>query len=152
MPKPCTALRATVWPMLLCGPVAVSFHGAELVLWNHLGGYLLFTVLGVASVNSLIKYLDSRQLASGLVSVICALLASLCYEAGSVLCVLLGGVLILRPWWIARTGEGRRSASLDVRIGIGFVIAGFVCPVWGLVDLGCSSQFLSRCQALLGTR
>jgi hypothetical protein len=61
---------------------------SETVVWHHITGYILFTVLASLSLSFLLDYLETERTRAAEASVLLALVAAFTYELGSVYCVL----------------------------------------------------------------
>lgn len=76
------SLRSTLYPLFLSILFGVSFLGSELVLWNHISGYILFSVFLVYSVFFLVLFFDSKQEKYAWLSLFLACLSQFTYELG----------------------------------------------------------------------
>ena len=82
-----------MWRVLITLLFGCSFLGSELVIWNHLTGYVLFALCTMASLNLLLAYLNEGG-ARLWWSLLFAALASFTYEAGLVYCAIVAAMLL----------------------------------------------------------
>jgi hypothetical protein len=128
-----TRLRDTFWPFVLALPLAVSQFGAEMVLWTHVSGYLLFVVTALGAFRFLIGYAQGGHLRHGIASLLCAFAGTFLYETGTLLCLLIAFFLFARAWARRATFQGDVKRR-DIALGVAFLVAGFICPAWGITD------------------
>lgn len=83
-----TRLRDTWWPLAISCLFAASFLGSELVIWNHLTGYVFFCLMASVSLYSLISFLDDGRRKRAVSSISSAFIAAFTYELGVIYCVL----------------------------------------------------------------
>jgi hypothetical protein len=91
-----TPLRGTFWPAAITCLFAGSALGAEIILWNHITGYVLFCLLAAFSVYMLVCFFETQRLSRLALSLLAAGVAVFTYELGIVCCVLNGAVLLWR--------------------------------------------------------
>lgn len=137
-----TSLRGTFWPFLLALPLAVSQFGAELVLWTHLGGYLLFVLTALASFRLLICYARTQHLWCGIASLLSAFVCTFLYETGTLVCILIATWLLARAC-TRRPTAGETGKRHDLPLAGGFLLAAVICPLWGVIDYGLRYGHLS---------
>jgi hypothetical protein len=116
-------LRDTPWPLLLTCLFSASFFGSDLVIWNHMTGYVLFCLLVALSLNTLLSFLTTGKQALLLISATCAALAMFIYELGVVYLVITAVALI----WNGRASVANRSNAprewMRIAAGLMLVVA-----------------------------
>jgi hypothetical protein len=113
-----TSLNPT-WGFLLSSLFASSFLGSELVIWNHLTGYILFAVCALASLRYLLQYLEGGPDRLFYMSWTLAFAATFIYELGVVYCVLAAVAFVRRK---GRFGS-RRCIALFLSIPVVYITA-----------------------------
>ncbi|MFH1153443.1 MAG: discoidin domain-containing protein [Pseudomonadota bacterium] len=144
------SLGKTLFPFLISMAFASSFAGAELVVWNHLVGYLLFSFLVVAMVYLMVRYCSSRKTIYAAFGLFAGIVAEFTYELGVVANVLVALFFILRDlevFFNMRAGDmpqNRRRS--DCLIGGVFIFGASLYPVVSCLDFivrGCSISNLA---------
>ena len=79
---------------LLAGLFGCNYIGAELVLWNHISGYITFCALAVYAVFYFVKFLQYKKKSHAYLSLALVTLASFTYELGPILNTVFVVVLI----------------------------------------------------------
>jgi hypothetical protein len=130
-------LKQTLYPLAICLLFATSFFGSELVLWNHIVGYVLFCALEVYAVYFFLGFLRTDRIrwliACGLLSTV----AEFTYEAGALVTTLFAATLF------ARSLSRRTAAAPGVKAGrpldrwsaLMFLAAALLLPLASLIDL-----------------
>ena len=80
-----TSISKTIYPFLIASLFAVGFSNCELTFWNHISGYITFSLLGLFSLLSIINYYETGRLKWLLLSMLSCFLSALTYELGVIL-------------------------------------------------------------------
>ena len=104
-------LAPTAAPFLVCALFGVSALGSELVLWNHLGGYLLFALLELRMVLLLLRYFESRLVRDLAWAASLGLVAQFAYEFGVVINLLVMVVFLGQRFIPMARSNLRQSAA-----------------------------------------
>src|SRR4029453_16853683 len=72
---------------------STALIGSEMVIWHHINGYLLCTILCTVSLIALLNHGATGHRASAWVSVATAFLATFAFEVGVVYCVVVAASL-----------------------------------------------------------
>jgi len=148
------ALRQTPLPFLLALFFGTSLLGSEMVLWNHMAGYLLFCALAVFSLVLLLRHLDTGGLPALAGCLALALLAEFTYELGVALCGLLAlGFALRHVLAKAATTPSPRGGS-DLFAALMFLLAALAYPAISLADLhlrGIARPFTGEEHGVLAT-
>jgi len=91
-------LRGTLWPFALAMLFGSSEMGAEMVLWNHINGYLLFAFLAVLQLWCLLEFLSNGRRRFAALSIGLCLITEFTYELGMVLAFLNACFLFFIGW------------------------------------------------------
>lgn len=127
-------LRHTVYPFLLSALFGTSLLGSELVMWNHIGGYILFSVFGVYSVYCLIRYLDSKNTSLAWMSVVLAVLSEFTYELGVVLTLLMSLFFFLRNYSISKSAQPSSEGASNISWGWVCLFGALLYPILSIFD------------------
>jgi hypothetical protein len=130
-------LKRTLFPLLIALLFATAFFASELVLWNHLVGYLLFCALEVYAVYLFLRFLQSDRAAFLVGCAALSLIAEFTYEAGAIVNLLFAATLLGRgfasPAGHTSPGPSRpRSARWPAVL---FVLLALLLPIASLIDL-----------------
>lgn len=87
-------LKNSLYPFLLSALFGVSFLSSELVLWNHISGYITFSLFSVYAVLFSVKYLRTNKTMFGIAALVLGVLAEFTYELGVIVNGLLAIVLL----------------------------------------------------------
>jgi len=136
------ALRRTPLPFLLALFFGTSLLGAEMVLWNHMAGYLLFCTLAVFSLVCLARRLETGGLPALAGCLALAVLAAFTYELGVALCGLLALGFAIRHGLGAKNPA--RAGSSDLFASLAFLLATLAYPAISLADLRLRGIVLER--------
>jgi hypothetical protein len=74
---------------------SVQYASADMVVWHHLSGYLLFSVFLLGAIYHLRKYERRRSARSGFMLVLFLLLSAFTYELGCVAALFIAGYMLL---------------------------------------------------------
>ena len=133
------SLRETALPFLLALLFAVTLLGSELVLWQHIMGYVLFCVLAVFSLIHVLHYLEHGRTRDIWIGALLGLLAEFTYELGVVVNLLIGITLAMYRYRQVGRGAGRRAEvpgnATAFRHGLMFMSIALAYPVCSFLDL-----------------
>ena len=74
--------------LVVAGLFSSLFISSEMVIWHHITGYILFTVLASLSLSRLLDFLETGRERAADASVLLAICAAFTYELGNVYCLL----------------------------------------------------------------
>jgi hypothetical protein len=118
---------------------AGSYFGAELVLWQHIIGYVLFAALRIAALICLIWYIDRPRTKFIALSVALAFASNLTYEPGALADLLIAGLFLLRLCKEMAQQHGphpkRLLRSTNLWIALSFLLIAALPSAIGFVDL-----------------
>ncbi len=129
-------LRITPYPLLLTTLFGVSFLGAELVLWHHMVGYLLFSAFSVFSIYFLVKFLGAGKIGYGCASLVLGILAEFTHEFGAILNALIS-ISFFYQFFFADSGANglvQRTRKINLNWGLLFFFSTLSYPVLNLLD------------------
>lgn len=89
-------LKGTLYPIVIALLFGSSLLGAELVLWNHISGYLTFSVFAIYSVIYLIRFLSTTKEIYGWFALLLGILAEFTYELGAVVNLLISASFLYK--------------------------------------------------------
>ena len=122
-----TPLQGTGWPLLVTCLFAGSFLPSELVIWNHITGYVLFCLLISLSVYTLVEFFEYHRIRYALWSAISAGAAIFTYELGIAYCLLACLALTSTTWSSDATGHDRSLfRRRTVTLAVVFLIIPFL--------------------------
>lgn len=98
-------LRNTPFPFLMVLLFGASLLGSELVLWNHMAGYLLFAALAVHAAYFLARHLETGRAGPLWGCLALTLLAEFTYELGVILAGLIAVTFLVRHLLRKRVGQ-----------------------------------------------
>jgi hypothetical protein len=130
-------LKHTLFPLAICALFATAFFGSEMVLWNHIVGYLLFCALDVYAVYFFLRFLQSDRtvflIPCGALSVI----AEFTYEAGALVNLLFAAALLARSFSapLAGSSVAQSPRTADRWTALMFVLGALLLPLASLIDL-----------------
>jgi hypothetical protein len=130
-------LKQTLFPLAIGLLFATAFFASELVLWNHLVGYLLFCALDVYAVYFFLRFLQSNRTAFLLVCGALSLVAEFTYEMGALVNLLFAAALLARSL-SAPAADGPLAPAHrgpDLRFALMFVVSALLLPIASLLDL-----------------
>jgi len=127
-------LRATLYPLVIALLFGTAFLGSELVLWNNVVGYLLFSVLDVYAVYFFLRFLQTDRTAFLLACGGLGLVAEFTYEMGALVNLLFAATLLARSW-SARAPKASLIRRTDGRFALMFVLTALLLPAASLFDL-----------------
>ena len=73
----------------------MSFLSSELVLWNHISGYITFSLFSIYGILFLAKYLNTNKIIFGIISLVLCTLSEFTYELGVVINGIIAAILII---------------------------------------------------------
>jgi len=123
-------LKHTLFPLMIALLFATGFFASELVLWNHIVGYVLFCVLDVYAVYFFLHYLQSDRRADLVICGALSLVAEFTYEAGAIVNLLFAATLFARS--LSLTQSHRK---IDRRSALLFLLAALLLPTVSVIDL-----------------
>jgi hypothetical protein len=130
-------LKHTLLPLLISLLFGTAFLGSELVLWNHIVGYVLFCALDVYAVYFFLRFLVTDRVALLIPCAALSVIAEFTYEPGAIVNLLFAATLLARKLTAsapaARLAEARHRA--DGRLALTFVLAALLLPIASLIDL-----------------
>jgi hypothetical protein len=146
------ALARTIWPFLLSLLLATSYFGSEIVLWQHIVGYILFAALYVFLLLCLMAYAQTSRKESLWCAIPLALLANLTYESGMVAASLIAMIFAVRIA-IARVGWGAKTLGLPVAprepwIAFAFALTVIIPVLASSIDLSLRGLHVERSEGL----
>src|ERR1035441_6821257 len=97
--------QGTGGPLLVTCLFSGSFLPSELVIWNHITGYVLFCLLISLSVYTLVEFFEYHRIRYALWSAISAGAAIFTYELGIAYCLLACLALASTLWRSDTTGQ-----------------------------------------------
>lgn len=132
-------LKETLWPFSLAFLFAASEMGSEMVLWHHIMGYLLFSLLAILQILYLIRFMSEGHVRFAIWSLILALIAEFTYEPTLALNLIIVGALTLPALslkfqslqWIPRP---QPSPTTCLKIAALFCVISLLLPVASIVD------------------
>jgi hypothetical protein len=130
-------LKQTLLPLAICLLFATAFFASELVLWNHMVGYLLFCALDVYAVYFFLRFLQSDRTAFLIPCGALSLIGEFTYEAGALVNLLFAATLLARSFSapIAGTSLTRSHRAADRWSALIFLVAALLLPIASLIDL-----------------
>jgi len=130
-------LKHTLYPLVITLLFATAYLASELVLWNHIVGYVLFCALEVYAVYFFLRYLRSDRIAFLILCGALSLVAEFTYEAGAMVNLLLAATLLARSFSTsAANGAPAESRhTTDRRSALLFLLAALLLPTASLIDL-----------------
>ena len=130
-------LKRTVLPLMIALLFATGFFASELVLWNHIVGYVLFCTLDVYAVYFFLRYLQSDRRVDLAICGALSLLAEFTYEAGAIVNLLFAATLFARSFYApAPNGSTTQSHRRTDRQGaLLFLFVALLFPLVSLIDL-----------------
>jgi hypothetical protein len=130
-------LKQTIFPLLIALLFGTAFLGSELVLWNHIVGYVLFCALEVYAIYFFLRYLQSDRTAFLIPCAVLALLAEFTYESGALVNLLFAATLLVRGLSAPTAGTTRSQNHnrVDRRLAPMFVLSALLLPIASLIDL-----------------
>lgn len=132
-------LKHSLYPFLLSAFFGTSYLSSELVLWNHISGYLTFSLFVVFSVLFTVKFFQTYKVLFGIVAAILAVLAEFTYELGVVLSSLLAIVLIYNYYNKSLSSNTKKIHLMLAMLFIGEVA---LYPMLSIIDLTLRGQNL----------
>ena len=123
-------LKHTLFPLVIALLFATAYLASELVLWNHIVGYVLFCALEVYAVYFFLRYLQSDR---GVFLALCgalSLVAEFTYEAGAIVNLLLAATLFARSFSLTQSDR-----KIDRRSALLFLLAALLLPTASVIDL-----------------
>ena len=133
-------LKNTVYPLLITALFGCAFFSSELVLWNHISGYITFSLFSICAILYVIKFLKTKNVLFGYIALIFSVLAEFTYELG----VVLIGLIIITLFYNYRYGfvsVAIKKAYLILALSYIGVLA--LYPVLSILDLVMRGQSLS---------
>ena len=86
-------LKNTIYPFLISVLFGCSFIASELVLWNHISGYLTFSLLSLYCIFFIVKLLSTSKTYFGYFALALGVMGEFTYELGVLLNLLIASVL-----------------------------------------------------------
>jgi len=130
-------LKHTLFPLVITLLFATAYLASELVLWNHIVGYVLFCALDVYAVYFFLRYLQSDRSAFLVICGTLGLIAEFTYEMGAVVNLLFAAALFARTFSAPAANspliQGHRRT--DRRSALVFLLAALLLPLVSLADL-----------------
>lgn len=127
------SLKASIYPFLIAALFGCSFIGSELVLWNHISGYITFSALIIYSVLFLLQFRRSGRKLHGGVALLLGGLAEFTYELGLVFNVLVA-VTLLYVYLKKAEGEKPRE-RICLKFSLLFLAAAILYPLLSVMDI-----------------
>jgi hypothetical protein len=130
-------LQQTLFPLLIALLFGLAFFASELVLWNHIVGYVLFCALEVYAVYFFLRFLHSDRSAFLLACGLLSLIAEFTYEAGAIVNLLFATTLFGRGFFspAKRTSLSPSRPRSDRWPALLFLLAALLLPIASLIDL-----------------
>ena len=130
-------LKQTLFPLAICLLFATAFFASELVLWNHIVGYLLFSALEVFAVYFFLRFLQSDRAAFLIPCGALGLIAEFTYEAGVLVNLLFAATLFARSFSarVASTAVPQAPRTVDRWWALMFLLEALLLPIGSLADL-----------------
>lgn len=128
-------LRNTICPILISLFFGTALLSAELILWNHIVGYVLFCVLVTFSIYFLIKYFEGNKFRFAIMSVLLGLMAEFTYEFGVIINFIIG-LGFLYAFIVKRYASVRKKEKMQfLQLALLFLGCVFIYPAASLLDL-----------------
>ncbi len=132
-------LKETLWPFALAFLFAASEMGSEMVLWHHIMGYLLFSLLAILQILYLIRFMSEGHLRFAIWSLVLALIAEFTYEPTLALNLIIAGALALPALslkfkslqWLPRPRPGPTTC---LKIAALFCVISLLLPTVSFID------------------
>lgn len=132
-------LKETLWPFALALLFATSEMGSEMVLWHHIMGYLLFSLLAILQLIYLIRFISEGHIRFAIWSLGLALVAEFTYEPTLALNLIIAGALTLPALslkfqslqWIPRP---RPSPTTCLKVAALFCAISLLLPAASFTD------------------
>lgn len=124
-------LKKTVYPLLIAAFFGCSYLSSELVLWNHISGYITFSLLTIYAILYITKFLQTDKKIYGYISLILGILCEFTYELGVVFNGLLAIVLGYKYFFISLSNRKKAYLILSLL----FISAMLFYPIISLTDL-----------------
>jgi hypothetical protein len=130
-------LKQTLFPLSICLLFATAFFASELVLWNHMVGYLLFCVLDLYAVYFFLRFLQNNRTAFLVACGALSVVAEFTYEAGALVNLLFAATLFARGLSapVADASVTGNHRTPDRRSALIFLLVALMLPIASLVDL-----------------
>jgi hypothetical protein len=130
-------LKQTLLPLTICLLFAMAFFASELVLWNHMVGYLLFCALDVYTVYFFLRFLQSDRTVFLIPCGALSLIGEFAYEAGALVNLLFAATLLARSFSAPVAGSSltRSHRAADRWWALMFLVAALLLPIASLIDL-----------------
>jgi hypothetical protein len=125
-------LRLTLYPLLLAIFFGVSLLGSELVLWNHIVGYILFSAFLVYSVYFLVIYFQKNIERYAWLSLLIGCFAQFTYEFGVILNIFIIITFCYRHYSYYRSNSLHKS---NIKWAILFLFSVLLYPLFSVLDL-----------------
>ncbi len=125
------ALKKTIYPLLIAAFFGCSYLSSELVLWNHISGYITFSLFTIYAIFYITKFLQTDKTRYGYIALILGILCEFTYELGVVFNGLLAIVLGYKYFFISL--RNRKKAYLI--LSLLFISAMLFYPIISLTDL-----------------
>lgn len=130
-------LRSTQYPLLLSIFFGTSLLGSELVLWNHITGYILFSVFSVFSIYYLIKFFDSQKTCFIWLSLFLGVLSEFTYELGLIVNLLISLTFFYK--FLFKYADAKNllleKNNKSIKWGILFLLGSLMYPFLSVMDL-----------------
>ena len=127
-------LKNTFFPLALSAFFGASFLSSELVLWNHISGYITFALFSVFGILFIVKFLKSNKMFFGICALILGILAEFTYELGTILNGIIALVLIYNHLYSTHLNSDY-SRNNSLILAITFVFAVVLYPLVSMTDV-----------------
>ena len=130
-------LRKTQYPFLISLFFGTAILSSELVLWNHMVGYLLFSVLSVFLIYFLVRFFDTQKTHLVYLSLFLGLLAEFTYEAGVVVNLLISITFFYRFLFkhVDADDVPPKETGKNIKWAALFLSGALLYPVLSFIDL-----------------
>ncbi len=78
-------LGDTLFPFIISALFGCAFISSEIVFWNHITGYITFSLFGLYTVIFLLKFISTNDVRRGYIALLYGILAEFFYELGFVM-------------------------------------------------------------------
>jgi hypothetical protein len=129
-------LRLTPYPLLLALFFGVSLLGAELVLWSHVAGYILFSAFFIYSVYFLIVFFEKKNERYAWASMFLGFLSQFTYEFGVILNIFIVVILFYKHYFCntCKSNSSKKNIN-NIKWAVIFLLGLSLYPVLSIMSL-----------------